>query len=958
MASDLNIYANANGSTFRPLDVQAWDSTTHGSHWGQLAQAPHAYEQQQWPSQSSQQSSRYQYSTTQGYGSNAGDATAPTSQSTVTQSYAQTSAQSSTYRHGSYSTYLPNGAHLSAASSLQDSARNVTTALSQGSTGDHVGQGSRGNQSYRRHSSNPTLDQDHQDNRTAAPPAHYQTTYQTGNNAASTNSEVPQSINPSQISLGRPPTQQAPPSTQSSSLPQLGHNDHRTDRQSSLNRDAALSTSTAPSLHAAARQGSQHKRKRTAEKSPVQDASQRNRAAQRFPDPNGHVDEARRNTNTTIHSNAAASRVAGEELLQGSSLAGKQHDQRPVSVTGRSQPAGNQRDGDLSAEQIRALQGVGQRGAHTESEPAAQDKNDAEPTTQQTQDQQDSPVDGRPPPAAPVGRWSMTAAGLQDNFARPQISLPPVIGAHLHYSNIKVKYNPVPEKLDEIRNKLFLVKEPVLLNSQQIADYWPHMSNVWHRSMRKEEHYNGTSTETWECRQKRRTIPRARPERESGSRLRVSKKQMIEGVDPCKLKLTVVHYTKHADTEENHHIGFGACKCLPEWLYIRRTDRTWDRSHNHDLDQLDKYKHSDGIMYFAQNKVEEGYSFSAVANWLHEKYGEVTSQAQFITKQDVANVAQKWRQYNRDIVLKTVVEEPTAEENEQKRCQDLINSTTPQGLMKALAAICQSIPSAIPIALPVLEAMQQKRTDDAGEVVDVGSMQSGIKEGVDIVAPPPGIPWKTFQRPKFVPPGFEPPETSPPKLSAVAVSHAAARSAAGLKWTTAGSAGPSMLASQGPATNVQVSQSGVQGIVMYIAPTLPPAAPKPADAPIHSHIPRQQIQGQAPAPTTPKARRQDIAPSHALAQPSRAWRAGSSPIHPQQAPYRLPTPEAPACAGNSRQSENWTPSWLRPIDAGKAPARAPNRQKDKAAMQINDPTAIDPSLAVEQQLQAELNATT
>ncbi|KAH9828871.1 5-amino-6-(5-phosphoribosylamino)uracil reductase [Teratosphaeria destructans] len=314
MASDLSFYVNANGSTFRPLDTQACDPSNHGAHWGQLAQAPNTYGQQPWPSQSSQQSSGYQYSTAHGYGSNAGYATAPTSQSNVTQDYVQTSTQPSDYRHGSYNTYQSNGAQLPSALRPQDGARNVNPAASKGTTGSHVSQGSRGNQIYQRRSSNSAPDQDHQGNRTAAPPA------------------------------------------------------------------------------------------------------------------------------------------------------------------------------------------------------------------------------------------------------------------------------------------------------------------------------------------------------------------------------------KHADTEENHHIGFSACKCLPEWLYIRRTDRTWDRNHNHDLEQLDKYKHSDGIMYFAQNKVEEGYSFSAVTNWLHQKYGEVTSQAQFITKQDVANVAQKWRQHNRNIVLKTVVEEPTAEENEQKRCQDLINSTTPEGLMKALAA--------------------------------------------------------------------------------------------------------------------------------------------------------------------------------------------------------------------------------------------------------------------------------
>ncbi|TKA72379.1 hypothetical protein B0A55_06539 [Friedmanniomyces simplex] len=104
---------------------------------------------------------------------------------------------------------------------------------------------------------------------------------------------------------------------------------------------------------------------------------------------------------------------------------------------------------------------------------------------------------------------------------------------------------------------------------------------------------------------------------------------------------------------------------------------------------LDRFKRSDALMYFVKNKAEEGYSYSAVTHWLHDKYGAVTRQAQFLGKQEVANVSQRWRKANRHIELRLVVQEPTAEEVERKKCLDLIHSASSEGLTRALVAVCK-----------------------------------------------------------------------------------------------------------------------------------------------------------------------------------------------------------------------------------------------------------------------------
>jgi len=330
-------------------------------------------------------------------------------------------------------------------------------------------------------------------------------------------------------------------------------------------------------------------------------------------------------------------------------------------------------------------------------------------------------------------RWKIPTGANLEEYRQKMNILPSVVGNFLHYSNRRLKYNPIPDDVDEVREKLFVVEKPLLLTSQQIADHWPHMTNVWMRSVRHKTAENGVVEEVWECRQRRRVTPRPPAKESMRKKNRMSKRQMLENSEPCHMRLRLTYYTNRADTENDHQVGFGACKCIPEWLYMQRTYKTGHEQHNHEIDLLDTFKRSDAILYFVKEKAEEGNSFAAVANWLHDRYDDVTKQAHFMTKQEVSNVAQAWRRANKDLELKTVVEDPTPEEGRKTTCLDFVNTAKPEGLIRALAAVCERLPEAIDIAMPVLKALQERGADAVTEK---------IVEGADIMPPSPGFPKK------------------------------------------------------------------------------------------------------------------------------------------------------------------------------------------------------------------------
>lgn len=60
--------------------------------------------------------------------------------------------------------------------------------------------------------------------------------------------------------------------------------------------------------------------------------------------------------------------------------------------------------------------------------------------------------------------------------------MPPVIGSYMLFPNKRLRCNPIPPNIDEIREKSFYMTEPILLkNSQEIADVVPHLSKLWRR---------------------------------------------------------------------------------------------------------------------------------------------------------------------------------------------------------------------------------------------------------------------------------------------------------------------------------------------------------------------------------------------------------------------------------------------------------------------------------------------
>lgn len=354
------------------------------------------------------------------------------------------------------------------------------------------------------------------------------------------------------------------------------------------------------------------------------------------------------------------------------------------------------------------------------------------------------------------------------DYSRKYITLPPLRGSYLHYSNKRLKYNPFPPDLDIMREKLFKLEEPLLLNSQQIADYWHHVFNLWKKSKTNNHNGHNTVVDTYECRVKRRIddIPEGRRGKEGKEmRKRHLRRQKLEDVHKCPVRIRLIYHIKHADTDHEDHKPQGtllsSCKCMPEWLHIRRTDASSKLQHTHELELLDELKRSDAIMYFAKLKAEEGYTYAAVRNWLHKNYGPDapggTKQMINMTKQDISNLAYKWRQANREVVLREVIEEPTSEEKESKRCLDLIESSTVDGLRRALTEVCQHLPQAARIALPFLESNQQAAADESDEVSNT------ILEGWDMPIPAPGFPPNILEHdPHRRPPS--PPEPEAPVI--------------------------------------------------------------------------------------------------------------------------------------------------------------------------------------------------
>jgi len=92
------------------------------------------------------------------------------------------------------------------------------------------------------------------------------------------------------------------------------------------------------------------------------------------------------------------------------------------------------------------------------------------------------------------------------NTMLAQWRTPQIVGSYVMFPNKQLKYHPVPPDLDQVREKLFKMDESVLLkNSQEVADYVPHITNYWRRVVQKVEvdENTGVQHEHWYCRSTR-----------------------------------------------------------------------------------------------------------------------------------------------------------------------------------------------------------------------------------------------------------------------------------------------------------------------------------------------------------------------------------------------------------------------------------------------------------------------
>lgn len=111
-----------------------------------------------------------------------------------------------------------------------------------------------------------------------------------------------------------------------------------------------------------------------------------------------------------------------------------------------------------------------------------------------------------------------------------QWTMPPIVGSWLMFSNKMVKYRPFPPDIDAVREKLFTMKQSILLkNSQEVADYVPHINNVWRRAVQRVEidERTGLQTEYWHCRTKKAMKPRKDDGTRKGIRNREKKSQVL-----------------------------------------------------------------------------------------------------------------------------------------------------------------------------------------------------------------------------------------------------------------------------------------------------------------------------------------------------------------------------------------------------------------------------------------------
>lgn len=122
--------------------------------------------------------------------------------------------------------------------------------------------------------------------------------------------------------------------------------------------------------------------------------------------------------------------------------------------------------------------------------------------------------------------------------------------------------------------------------------------------------------------------------------------------DGCPVDMEMTSHTKHACNAKEGLQRWGSddCKCVPEWLYVRRLS---EAVHDHSLDSMDATKRSDALQCLCKMTMEGNHwSGTAVVEWLKQEY---PSQVKYVKRADVFNSARGWRAANAHVDLEVAV---------------------------------------------------------------------------------------------------------------------------------------------------------------------------------------------------------------------------------------------------------------------------------------------------------------
>jgi len=536
--------------------------------------------------------------------------------------------------------------------------------------------------------------------------------------------------------------------------------------------------------------------------------------------------------------------------------------------------------------------------------------------------------------------------------------MPPVIGSYMMFPNKRLRYNPMPPNIDEIREKFFYMREPLLLkNSQEIADIVPHLSNFWrrgHEPQTMDKRDNGVQVETWECLSRQAMRPKL-PSKE-GVRRRKKRSEHFDGTELCEMRLQVISYTKHnLDSPGDHKRWNSQCKCIPEWAYFILHPRirvAETNEHSHDIELMEKYKQTHALLFLGKLKMEEGFGYSAVARWIRQTYGERSKQCLDLDGTQLNNIARQWRDQN-TCDMNPLVEE-TDEMTAIRRCTDKIMETDDTEILRA------ALREAVKVSHEATKATTAFLAGKNPEVTtgDAEKDPWDLTEGILCDIPEPGLPWRltttqTIKVRKAQLLGLPPPplrgmrEPTEAERNRPPPSPSAAEETDGQPARTAGPVQPIPRAGPvPPSPSVQTGQissapTGYQQLppppngTNDVHPAAHPAPPYQPPQPTSAQYP-QQYPYQAPPPHN-----QHMPPHPPPPNPSQyappPWANG-----PRPPPSPPPTQQASSYQHRPTSVAIPAPPYASPYEAIPPPPPPPHQLTPPRASLVNYESPVDP----------------